>query len=860
MTHPIACIYEATAADINRYKTQYQVWSQFTDIISWSDKVNVTLKTNGGAGLMLYDANDESKYLISVTGINETSSKQVLYHENYKVKIKSDSQYKNIQLLRKGVKMPVEGPVIVSSGAYNYDYEWTYTEADLHEDVTYELTATDKCNGVSFLQEDHKGNVSYEYRRDGKSYNATHSGSLFLANVAYESKINITIPYDDWKPISVTKINVANPDPIPFTYKDGVAKCTVTVPAENHSDYRINWQEPEPIMVDVPDEQGGTQIVQAHHQPKITIMRSGEGNILLKGQCNLYDDQQSIDSYERKFGYEAQNGWVVNAVANCIDPVTYVTVPDVDYLGRGGYIDMIDWGFVVDITPEPGQTVKSLMMGWIVTDKEDQQYIEWEDFLHGDYATYFHDNGDGTYTFSFVGEEMNWWIGDYIVNIAMGPEETAVETGATLNFVRQGGRGHAWIYWHDTDYDYYFDKDGSSTKVIPNEQLTDLQMNVQLKEGESMHVYKDGVDITGQFQQLESPNDFWVELDKESATYTILIEDAPDANPTWTIMQNGGMTGTQVVVTRNGEDETTAVGGSVVTLPIDDEGVEKVTLKVPVGSSVPVTKYQIRLESIAYGTGTLIVQYLMQYCNMDRPTANALVESLPGFIPIYYDSEADAQTIVDVFTSRNAVVEIVPVTSGTQAIANNTPIRVMRNGEEVTFQMDFSDPLYAAYEVPVASLTDETWEVSYDTNHRQTILRTGGTGAVEIGYTYIAEEPITVSADEGLTTIDLPSFNDQHSNFVEFAIEAVENEEVKIYRNGIDVTDVFGEPQSLGGKNWYYISSDSNNTQNDFGFQFRDPAVWEITIGDTDRYDVNGDGSISIADVTKLVNKILGKE
>ena len=54
--------------------------------------------------------------------------------------------------------------------------------------------------------------------------------------------------------------------------------------------------------------------------------------------------------------------------------------------------------------------------------------------------------------------------------------------------------------------------------------------------------------------------------------------------------------------------------------------------------------------------------------------------------------------------------------------------------------------------------------------------------------------------------------------------------------------------------------TDEENIQT-WGFNAREAAVWEITIDDgKTRYDVNRDGLITIADVTKLVNKILGKE
>ena len=93
------------------------------------------------------------------------------------------------------------------------------------------------------------------------------------------------------------------------------------------------------------------------------------------------------------------------------------------------------------------------------------------DYSNGSYVTY--DASTNTYTFDIRGDYMNFGVGDYVVNIGMGPEETAVETGKTLNFVRQGGRGDSFIEWYDeSGRDFYFEE-GSTSKTIPNEELQD---------------------------------------------------------------------------------------------------------------------------------------------------------------------------------------------------------------------------------------------------------------------------------------------------------------------------------------------------------------------------------------------------
>ena len=127
----------------------------------------------------------------------------------------------------------------------------------------------------------------------------------------------------------------------------------------------------------------------------------------------------------------------------------------------------------------------------------------------------------------------------------------------------------------------------------------------------------------------------------------------------------------------------------------------------------------------------------------------------------------------------------------------------------------------------------EIVEETVGTSHRQTFVRKGGTGAVEVGYTYLNED-YTFAVDEGVTTVDLPSWNYSAGNTnAELSIEYVPGETVKVYRNNVDVTSAFGEPQTFDGGNtyYYYISDYSTpNTQSTLGFILRDPATWVIDI------------------------------
>ncbi len=747
-------VYDMSTNEIAAMKNS-PVWNGFT-IVNHKTNVSYTLVNNSMATVSFlgkdggYDApTNESQYAQVISG---SKTGTVKAERDYSVEIRDiDFDTKTVTLKRNGQSVALTSSVNQGLPVRYYD------DLDLQQDVRYEVSVSDLTCDIDFAQQVYTGRIMYQKTLNGSNSTGVISSQTARITCTRGSRLKLTIPYD---PTSYTPNKLyLNGSEVTMTKANGEATATITVPTAASADVLLTWLAPEPIVVVVPDPEEPEQTVTkpAHHQPKITIMRSGEGNILLKGLCNLYDEQQSIDAYEQEFGYEAQNGWVVNAVANCTGDVTTVTVPDVDYLGRGGYLDMIDWGFSVDITPVAGQTVKSLMMGWIVEDDEGRQYIEWESFsTTGAYLN--DDDGDGTFTFSFAGDEMNWWIGDYIVNIVMGPEETAVETGKTLNFVRQGGRGHAWIYWHDTDYDYYFDEDGSSTKVIPNEQLTDLQMTVQLNEGESMHVYKNGVDITGQFQQRESSDEFWVELDKESATYTLLIDDAPDANPTWSIHN---ATEADVIVEqtlKDGTTETATYVGNLNDLVIDDTQVSKVTLKV------------------------------------------------------YAEDQNESK-----------------------------PVRVLMNGQDVSYQFSTmpndGDGFRLCYEVPVSELTNCSWDISYNTDHQQTIVVKGGSREtlVDFGREILYNGPVfSIFRNDGPATIYLPPFDSEYNSYIDMMVYANAGEKVTILRNGVDVTALFEEKAASGYKYYDLDINDADfegdNTVSQFGFDIRDAAVWEITI------------------------------
>ena len=988
-----AHVWDLTAEQLAKLKNS-AIWCDFKEIVNHKSNVNYTITSDGNATINFVELKGNASY-VSATGISQLASASsgsksgtVKSEGNYAVEIRDvDFDTKKVSLLRNGSVATLE-PYEDQGQPIRF-----HEDLDLQQDVRYEVSVSDKTCTLTFNQTVYTGRIMYQKTLNGTTSTGVVTAYAPTVTCAQGSQLKLTIPYDQYTP-NVLRLNGST---VSMTKANGEATATITVPAAATADVDLSWQEP--------------QHTYESHQPQIMIMRSGEGQVTFKGAAFLSSEwQQYIDDYEQSgliIDERDEGSWVIsgNGPVNCSQTVNTVTAPDVD--PSGDTLDESSWGFILEMTPVAGQKLKTFLIGQISGGEE----LLWDDMLFGDYSesnyiTY--NESTNTYTFDLRGDYMNFAAGDYVVNIVMGPEETAVETSQTFNFVRKGGRGEAWIYWDDDCYDNYFNEDGSYSVTIPNEQLTvDMRMHIQLEEGETFHVFKDGVDISSQFQYNEG-TDYFAELDMKSATYTILIDDAPDANPTWSIHN---ATEGDVIVEQTLKDGTTTTATFTENfneLVIDDSSVSKVSLKVYLNTSdissslrvecngVDVTYQSTSVEGdsngnwvtyevpadqlidatwnisnntdraqtfiVTGGTTEQVVEMAYEYL-YNEPTLHAKNDGVPvtAYLPPY-DSDKNPQVnltlyvkneervtvlrngvdVTNAFTKHDGYYEIdatdgnypnldtrealgfqindpavweITVRSLTDQIktiniANpdgmdltytrdykdgqtidesiseayrqiffddsdreNTrfiylhvpipesqPIRVLCNGEDVTYSKhdEWINEDWVTY---IASMTqDQTWDISYDTSHKQTFIVKGGLYP-EVNYEYKAGDVSKGVQVGGITEVCLPDYNpDYDNNYADFTIGTLPNESFTALRNGVDVTDKFTK-EVVSDNLWRYtFNFDNSDVAAALGVDLRDPAVWQITIGDTDRYDVNRDGKISIADVTKLVNRILGKE
>ena len=154
---------------------------------------------------------------------------------------------------------------------------------------------------------------------------------------------------------------------------------------------------------------------------------------------------------------------------------------------------------------------------------------------------------------------------------------------------------------------------------------------------------------------------------------------------------------------------------------------------------------------------------------------------------------------------------------------------------------------------------DQTWNISYDTSHKQTFIVKGGLYP-EVNYEYKTSDIIKSLQVGGITEVCLPDYNPDYDNtYADFTIGTLPNESFTALRNGVDVTDKFTK-EVVSDNLWRYtFNFDNSDVAAALGVDLRDPAVWQITIGDTASYDLNNDNKVDISDVTKLVNKVLNR-
>lgn len=828
------------------------VFCDFKDIVAGESKVNYTITSDGNARINFVELKGNASY-VSATGISQLASASsgsksgtVKSGGNYAVEIKDvDFNAKNVQLLRNGHVATLE-PYEDQGQPIMY-----YEDLDLQQDVRYEVSVSDKTCTLSFAQTGYTGRIMYQKTLNGTTSTGVITAYASTVTCARGSQLKLTIPYDQYTP-NVLRLNGST---VSMTKANGEATATITVPAAATADVDLGWQAPQQTY--------------ETHQPQIMIMRSGEGQVTFKGAAFLSSEwQQYIDDYEQSgliIEERAEGSWVIsgNGPVNCSQTVNTVTAPDVD--PRGDSLDEGCWGFIIEITPVAGQKLKTLLLGRICEDELSWEEMVSEGYSNGSYVTY--DASTNTYTFDIRGDYMNFGAGDYVVNIGLGPEETAVETGATLNFVRQGGRTEVLFEKEDVDGTLTNQPIAEGSTVYHLKYFTEAESDAagmgyyQLLwfhpvDGETIHVFCDGTDITSQLVYNTETGNARLDLERKNHTYTLLIDDAPDANPTWSI--HNATEGDVVVeqTLKDGTTTTTTFTENFNELVIDDSSVSKVSLKVylnaaDISSSLRVERngvdvtyqctsvegdsngnwvtYEVPADQlidatwnisnntdraqtfiVTGGTTEQVVEMAYEYL-YNEPTLHAKNDGVPvtAYLPPY-DSDKNPQVNLKLY------------------VKNEERVTVLRNGVDVTsaftkydgyYEIDATDGNYpnldtrealgfqindpAVWEITVRSLTDQIKTIN--------IANPDG---IDITYTrnYTDGQTIDESISEAYRQIFFDDSDRENTSSIYLKVPIDEGRPVRVVRDGVDVSYQFTECDLNLGCLIYEASLTQNQT------------------------------------------------
>ena len=548
-----------TESQIAELRQSHPIWSAFAAVYPYYNNFDYTLATVNNEQTKIVDLQDYGSYgdsgtenlpaVVTASGNNCLSGKLESGRNYATVSLYNNNRVPH--LYRNGTEVQLK---FLKRGNLNYAY---YDELNLSESVVYTWASTDKECAVTIRQKQtdgtqKTGTVNYQHVLSGLARYGSFNAAQETITCGQGRELTLKVPFDTQKLNSVKMDGVTYNN---FTSANSRYTIKLPVAAKTTMSVELIWNEP-PTYSSAP--------------PMVTVMRTGEGQVVFKGMNFLFSQ------------HEGEEVWEERVVADCVDPVTMVTVPDEDYHGD----PLADgcWSFRVEMTPPHGHVLKNFLLGHAESTiaGTDRPGMVWEDYTaNSTYMTY--DASAGTYVFDMDGDYMEFGSGsDYTLLVTMGPPESAIETGATLNFVRVGGGDNqSWIYWHDTDFDYYFN-DGSSRVTIPFEELTDLQMYVTVKDGERVKIFKDGMNVTSQFQF--NYNEYSKELDKESATYTVVYEkdDAVRTSFDWVVITQEGMSGGDVAMSYKENTVLQQLESGVNKITIAEKNLTQVRLTIPI--------------------------------------------------------------------------------------------------------------------------------------------------------------------------------------------------------------------------------------------------------------------------------------
>lgn len=462
--------------------------------------------------------------------------------------------------------------------------------------------------------------------------------------------------------------------------------------------------------------------------------------------------------------------------------------------------------------------------------------------------------------------------GNYTVNLTVPTEKKSyvyvywqeTKTSETFKLIRHGGgNNHTWMMWDDGGvYDYYFEE-GASEVIIPKEQLTtDMQMYINVKPGETFKVYKDGEDITSAFKNNYNPTEYWMELDKKSATYTVIYEQTED------IIEFADAAVEAICVENwdtNGDGKLSKAEAAAVT-----------DLGEVFKGNTDITSF----DELQYFTGLTALEKdaFREATNLTSIVIPENVVRISGGWTFYGCTSLekvvlpDNLTFIDSMTFCNTNIKSISLPTLNNlilgyAVFTQTPLKSLFIPEKVTTIYN-----YPAYNCPnLASISVDEANTIFDSREGcNAIIKTSTNTLIAGCKNTVIPESVTALAEyaffktDGLVKLELPAgltsigrFGIRDCTSLTTVVAHMPDPfaiNTSASSNNYNISDLPANCKLIvpAGKRQAYIDAGWTTDI------FRGGVVEAES--DHDSFDVNGDGQVTIADVTKLVNKILGKE
>ena len=311
----------------------------------------------------------------------------------------------------------------------------------------------------------------------------------------------------------------------------------------------------------------------------------------------------------------------------------------------------------------------------------------------------------------------NWVIGFKRKNATDNFTWTAVQTGD------RGGSNASIVI--DGNISWTFDSENKPvTQTVADTQLSDGQtvVTVRVDAGYSFRAMFNETDLSTSFVKGDAENGQDVYtltfVVKNTATqtspqhtdgvwmfeFTNHNEPAATNVPTWTVIQTEGVTGAEVIVTRDGASKTTALTEPSTQVSI--ASAESATLKVPAEVAL---LYDVYLTG--YGTQIIAVtKAVREVTGFGLKESSDLVHRVDSIGPQLLKagvSDDEAQTIKQTIEAAGGTVELQVVGVDTGA---GSPVRVLRDGVDVTATGEAADG-YITFTVSASDLTSQTWVI-----------------------------------------------------------------------------------------------------------------------------------------------------